>query len=66
MTSVSDIPQPIYQRRIDALHDTKREHTALKVKLYGHFDTDDHRYIAWTEPIPFEVVRTTPRAAAAV
>ncbi|MCU0519766.1 MAG: pyruvate-formate lyase [Anaerolineae bacterium] len=59
-TSSHDVPTSIYQQRIDALHATKKEHTALKVELYGHFDTDDHGYIPWTEPIPFEVIPNHP------
>jgi hypothetical protein len=52
--------EPTYQQRIDALRETKREHTAIKVELYGYFDTDDHGYIPWTEPIPFEAVPSHP------
>ena len=46
--------EPTYQQRIEALRQTKVEHTALKVLMYGHFDTDDHGYIPWPEPVPFE------------
>ncbi len=60
MTPINNTPSSIYQQRISALHDTKMEHTALKVELYGHFDTDDHGYIPWTEPIPFEVIPNHP------
>lgn len=60
MISHRSTPDPVYQRRIEALHATKKEHTELKVKLYGHFDTDDHGYIPWTEPIPFEVIPNHP------
>ena len=52
--------EPTYQQRIEALRQTKNEHTDLKVKLFGHFDTDDHGYIPWTEPIPFEPVPSHP------
>jgi formate C-acetyltransferase len=52
--------EPTYQQRIEALRETKREHTALKVEIYGYFDTDDHGYIPWTEPIPFEPVPSHP------
>jgi pyruvate-formate lyase len=51
---------PTYQERIGALRATKKEHTDLKVKVYGHFDTDDHGYIPWLEPIPFEVEPNHP------
>jgi formate C-acetyltransferase len=38
----------------------KSEHTEIKVQMYGHFDTDDHGYIPWTEPIPFEAIPSHP------
>ena len=61
VTSDEQNPQrPTCQQRIDALRQTKSEHTALKVELYGYFDTDDHGYIPWTEPIPFEAVPSHP------
>lgn len=43
-----------YQQRIDALRETKLEHTELKLKQRGYFDIDDHGYIPWPEPIPFK------------
>lgn len=46
--------QIIYQDRIDALRETKIQHTALKMKQRGYFDIDDHGCIPWTEPIPFK------------
>jgi pyruvate-formate lyase len=52
--------EPTYQQRFDALRETKREHTTRKVELYGYFDTDDHGYIPWEEPIPFEAVPNHP------
>ncbi|MFL7807509.1 MAG: pyruvate formate lyase family protein [Anaerolineae bacterium] len=52
--------EPTYQQRIDALRETKREHTSIKVELYGFFDTDDHGYIPWTEPIPFQALPSHP------
>ncbi|MGM0401242.1 MAG: pyruvate formate lyase family protein [Chloroflexota bacterium] len=52
--------EPTYQQRIDALRETKREHTDIKVERDGYFDTDDHGYIPWTEPIPFEPVYNHP------
>jgi formate C-acetyltransferase len=45
---------PTYQERIDALRATKKRHTEIKVARFGHFDTDDHGYIPWDGPIPFE------------
>ncbi|MFP3897554.1 MAG: pyruvate formate lyase family protein [Anaerolineales bacterium] len=54
------VGEPTYQQRIDALRETKREHTDIKIERDGHFDTDDHGYIPWTEPIPFEPVYNHP------
>ncbi|MEN6478274.1 MAG: pyruvate formate lyase family protein [Anaerolineales bacterium] len=45
---------PTYAERIAALRETKNIHTDIKVKRFGHFDTDDHGYIPWDEPIAFE------------
>ncbi|TVR56327.1 MAG: pyruvate-formate lyase [Spirochaetaceae bacterium] len=47
-----------YHERIEALRATKKEHTERKVAMFGHFDTDDHGYIPWQEPIPFEATPT--------
>jgi formate C-acetyltransferase len=52
--------EPTVQQRIEALRKTKGEYTAIKVELYGYFDTDDHGYIPWTAPIPFEAVPNHP------
>ncbi len=60
MTLIGDVPDAIYQQRIDALHQTKKEHTDLKVQLFGYFDTDDHGYIPWTEPIDYQVIPNHP------
>ena len=43
-----------FQQRIDALRETKVAHTAIKLQRRGYFDIDDHGYIPWAEPIPFE------------
>ena len=43
-----------FQQRIDALRETKVEHTAIKLQRRGYFDIDDHGYIPWDEPIPFD------------
>ena len=51
---------PTYQQRIDALRELKGQHTEMKVKMGGYFDTDDRGRIPWTEPIPFEVVPNHP------
>lgn len=49
-----------YQERIDALKETKIEHTALKMKQRGYFDIDDHGCIPWFEPIPFKAKSSHP------
>jgi formate C-acetyltransferase len=49
-----------YQERIDALRETKADHTRIKVEMYGPYDTDDHGYIPWIDPIPFEPVPSHP------
>jgi pyruvate-formate lyase len=49
-----------YQERIDALKETKIEHTALKMKQRGYFDIDDHGCIPWFEPIPFKMKPSHP------
>lgn len=50
----------LYETRIRALHRAKLEHTDEKIARYGSFDVDDHGYIPWTEPIPFEPVSSHP------
>lgn len=52
--------EPTYEERTAALRATKQAHTDLKVKLGGYFDTDDHGYIPWTEPIPFQAEPNHP------
>jgi pyruvate-formate lyase len=56
--------EPTYLQRIDALRAVKQAHTTRKVELYGYFDTDDHGYIPWEEPIPFEIVPNHPSGGA--
>ncbi len=43
-----------YQERIDALRQTKSEHTGQQVKQRGYYDVDDDGRIPWEEEIPFE------------
>ncbi|MGQ9608806.1 MAG: pyruvate formate lyase family protein [bacterium] len=43
-----------YQERIDALRETKIQHTRLKMNQRGYFDIDDHGCIPWDKPIPFK------------
>lgn len=49
-----------YQERIDALRETKLEHTKLKMEQRGYFDIDDHGCIPWHEPIPFKAKSNHP------
>ena len=51
---------PTYEERIAALWEVKNEHANIKVKTWGYFDTDDHGYIPWTEPISFKVIPNHP------
>jgi formate C-acetyltransferase len=51
---------PTIEQRIIALRETKSEHTVQKVAMGGYFDTDDHGYIPWTEPIPFQAKPNHP------
>jgi len=55
-----DEKQITYQKRIEALKETKIEHTALKMKQRGYFDIDDHGCIPWFEPIPFKMKPSHP------
>jgi pyruvate-formate lyase len=49
-----------FQARIDALRQIKSEHTEEKIRRRGFFDIDDHGWIPWDEPIPFEKVSNHP------
>ena len=49
-----------YQFRIDALRQTKNEHTEEKVATRGYFDVDDDGRIPWDGEIPFEPVTNHP------
>ncbi len=42
-----------YQHRIDALRQTKKEHTEMKRQQRGFYDIDDHGWIPWPEPVAF-------------
>ncbi len=55
-TRTANPGEPTFAQRIDALRATKNQHTDIKVRRDGYFDTDDHGYIPWDEPIPFEPV----------
>jgi pyruvate-formate lyase len=55
-TMVREAPNTTYRQWIDALRQTKLAHTATKLKVHGYYDSDDHGYVPWPEPIPF-----TPR-----
>jgi pyruvate-formate lyase len=43
-----------YRARIDALAAWKLKQNQAKIGRKGYHDIDDHGYIAWPEPIPFE------------
>ncbi len=58
--TASDKLEPSYQQRVESLRKTKREHTQIKLKQRGYFDIDDHGYIPWSEPIPFETKSNHP------
>ncbi len=49
-----------YQARIDALHQTKLEHTRIKRQQRGFLDIDDHGFVPWPEPIPFHLTPNHP------
>ncbi|NLG28124.1 MAG: hypothetical protein GX557_09445, partial [Chloroflexi bacterium] len=44
---------PTYDERIQALYRAKTDFNELKIRSYGHWDSDDHGYIPWLQPIPF-------------
>jgi len=56
MTTQWQDGEPTYDQRIAALRETKAQHTDIKIERNGYFDIDDHGYIPWDEPIPFEPV----------
>lgn len=49
-----------YREWIAALRETKNAHTDVKIRRDGYFDTDDHGYIPWEEPVPFQVEPNHP------
>ena len=55
-----DVQDITYQQRIDAIRETKVEHTKLKLEQRGFFDIDDHGYIPWPDPIPFKAKPNHP------
>jgi formate C-acetyltransferase len=46
--------------RIEALRQTKAEHTKRKLARRGHLDIDDHGWVPWDEDIPFQATPTHP------
>lgn len=52
--------ESMYRQRIDALRQTKTEHTALKIKSQGYRDSDDKGNIPWSEPVPFQIKPNHP------
>ncbi len=49
-----------YNERIRALAQRKLEHNRQKMAREGYHDIDDHGYIPWPGPIPFERVSNHP------
>ena len=45
-----------YLERIRLLARRKLEHNHRKMEIYGSYNIDDHGFIPWDEPIPFERV----------
>jgi len=51
---VTEERQPSYDERIKALEQAKTEFNEQKVRSFGTHDSDDHGWIPWPQPIPFE------------
>lgn len=49
-----------YHQRIKSLAETKLRHNQAKLAVEGYHDIDDHGYIPWTEPVPFERISNHP------
>ena len=65
MTDTTEPTVPIsYQARIEALRQTKSEHTNEKIRRGLAHDSDDHGNIPWPEPIPFAVQPNHPDGCA--
>ena len=45
-----------YFERIHLLAKRKLEHNRRKMEIYGSYNVDDHGFVPWDEPIPFERV----------
>jgi len=60
MTVAAATPGIPYQDRIEALRQTKQEHTDAKVAKYGYYDVDDDGRIPWEGEIAFEVKPNHP------
>lgn len=43
-----------YRARIEAIRKTKSAHTDEKIRIRGFMNIDDHGWIPWPDPIPFE------------
>ena len=56
-------PDITYQDRIEALRQTKSEHTDAKVSEYGYYDVDDDGRIPWKGELAFEVQPNHPSGA---
>jgi len=60
MTGTTTDQELTCQARIEGLRQTKSEHTDEKVRRKGFFDIDDHGWVPWDEPIPFEARSNHP------
>ena len=63
MTVATVTPDIPYQDRIEALRQTKSEHTDRKVTEYGYYDVDDDGRIPWEGHVAFEVEPNHPSGA---
>ena len=52
--------RPDYLLRVKALAKTKLQHNQRKLAVEGFHDIDDHGYIPWDEPVPFERISNHP------
>jgi pyruvate-formate lyase len=58
--STVDFDQISIQRRIETLTRTKYEFNMRKMELLGSYDNDDHGWIPWDEPVPYNMVPNHP------
>jgi pyruvate-formate lyase len=60
MTAVVSDHDISYHGHIEALRQTKSEHTQEKIRRKGYHDSDDHGWIPWPDPVPFKATPTEP------